>query len=248
MPKITFEAPASLLDVLPKPRPASKFIPDWYKKMPKHCKAENVPPTLQNEFLDDLVGVGTMKSCLPARDYLTGGYIIPSWSDYMFIKDKQEGFINVGMPLQPEDDVANYVGCGTHGEEQVRGSWIADLCDVEGKILKLESPWQIKTPKGYSTLFFSPHYHKCDVKIFPAIVDTDMHHEVNFPFELVNPDKRTHLKYGDPVIQALPFKRDDWESEIKERDEKAVTSFRNLCKMIYRSPYNRLTWTRKKFR
>jgi len=67
--KITFCAvDKNFVDVWPHPKPASKFIPDEYKKLPR--------------FANGNMHVPTLKTCIPFLDSLTAGYIIPFDQDY----------------------------------------------------------------------------------------------------------------------------------------------------------------------
>ena len=64
--KITFRCPEELLDHLPRPIPAKRRVPDWYKQMP------------MNAFSPDLdQDVQTLKQCPPFLDAMTYGFIIP---------------------------------------------------------------------------------------------------------------------------------------------------------------------------
>ena len=62
--KIQFVASKkSMIDVWPHPKPATQFIPDEYKKMPRHNEKNLHNPTV--------------KTCMPFLDSLIAGYIIP---------------------------------------------------------------------------------------------------------------------------------------------------------------------------
>ena len=65
--KITFRCPAEMRDYLPKPYPAKRGIPDWYKKMP------------MSAYSDDLeADVQMLKQCLPFLDAMSYGFISAS--------------------------------------------------------------------------------------------------------------------------------------------------------------------------
>ena len=62
--KITFCATnGEMLSVWPHPKPASRFIPDEYKKLERFYNGNLHDPTL--------------KTCMPFLDSMTAGYIIP---------------------------------------------------------------------------------------------------------------------------------------------------------------------------
>ena len=101
-------------------------------------------------------------------------------------------------------------------------------------IPKLKSPWGFKTPKGYSSFFFSPRYSDSLIEILPAIVDTDMHHEVNFPFVYKGEEGvQNKIELGTPVIQVIPFKRQDWASSVSEKEYRKRGKFRAYLSQAY---------------
>jgi hypothetical protein len=226
-PKITFEIPPEFKGVTPEPRPANKFIPEWYKKMSlNHTAPEDnpnkVPYWTQANGPETTL---TMKSCVPVLDYLTLGYTIPLWQDLIIQKDLEDNFyFTWGDGDNPMIQ--------SHILSQVSGSGLEEK-GTNNSVLKLVCPWNFKTPKGYSCFFFSPKYHSSDIEILPAIVDTDSQHEVNFPFILHYDKKEPYLiPVNTPVIQVFPFKRQDWEMETKvldpmekKRRRKRISSF-----------------------
>jgi hypothetical protein len=85
----------------------------------------------------------------------------------------------------------------------------------------------MRTPKGYSTLFTAPfHHYDLPFQCLPAVVDTDNHPiPVNFPF-LLRKGFEGIIPSDTPIIQAIPFKRDDWESNfLKEPLEKSLGEY-----------------------
>ena len=68
--KITFCATnKDMIDIWPHPKPASRFIPDEYKKLERYVEGNIHHPTL--------------KTCMPFLDSMTAGYIIPFDQDYL---------------------------------------------------------------------------------------------------------------------------------------------------------------------
>jgi hypothetical protein len=84
---------------------------------------------------------------------------------------------------------------------------------------KWNNYWRITTPAGYSCLFRQPSW-RFDLPFYTAsgIVDTDRHPvAVNFPFFFLN-GWHGIIEAGTPIVQVIPFKRDDWESEVVGED------------------------------
>ena len=189
MKKIKFHSERTELDLL-KPMPTSRFMPEWYRKMPG---------------VED--GIETVKKCIPVLDALTSGYIIPLSFDAVW-DDKNKIFIT-----QTEDKVNS-----DHNAVQTKFVEIADGFDPQPH--KWINHWFVKTPKGYSTLFVHPlNRDDLPFKSFTGIVDTDKHPmPVNFPFVLKEGFTGI-IPAGTPMIQAIPFKRDKWTSEIIDTGE-----------------------------
>lgn len=204
--KLEFLIKEEYLGISPDPRPANKFIPNWFKELPNSYHKSGNPI----EFVGDKLEIGlTMKKCPPVLDYLCSGYIIPLWAD-LIVDDTQDDKTKFGW-YTPEAMVDG------HTEQQLTGSNI--LQENKGPtVYKLNCPWRIKTPKGYSCYIFSPRYADTNgIEILPAVVDTDQQHVINYPF-LYKPKesrKQTIIPNGTPVVQVFPFKREDWKMETK---------------------------------
>lgn len=215
--KIKFHSDKTQFDVL-KPFPTSRSMPDWWKKMPR--------------VID---GTETVKTCVPFLDSLTVGYTIPLPAD-VFWNSESKQFTSTSkfqlnsdhMPIQTEQVI------------------LPDMYDPQPH--KWINSWHVQTPPGYSTLFIHP-MNRLDLPFysFSGIVDTDKHKLViNFPFVLKK-DFNGVIPAGTPMIQAIPFKRDDWESEVKDTGE----SYRYAKTFEVFGPpfswYKRLSWNKKKF-
>jgi len=185
------------------PLPASQFLPEWYKRQPGYT--DETKQVMQDGNYNH-----TVKHCMPALDAMTAGYIIPLPQD-VEAEDNEEGNVSIRWP----SDV--FTQFSTHSTGQV-----SEL-PIDSKIWdpvawKFHNPWVIATPPGYSCLFLSPLWHEdLPFKCFPGVVDTDTYNiqPVNFPF-LLRKGFRGKIEMGTPMIQVIPFKRENWKSKIKE--------------------------------
>jgi|TARA_R110000764_G_scaffold66427_1_gene138523 hypothetical protein len=233
MPEIKFTAQKPEYMGLQHPRPAKKFVPDWYKKMSRFSGADRkMDVTSQKGVLEKSL---TIKACVPVLDFLTSGYIIPLWQDLLVERTTgDETYFN-----WPNADVDLL---GEHPVMQVKGSPIASEV-TGGNIYKLHSPWRIQTPPGYSCFFFSPFYERGDLEILPAVVDTDDQHEVNFPFLFKGRGRENLYETGMPVVQILPFKREDWSHTVEdtgaEASRKLKTSFFDKFSKKYKDTFHK---------
>lgn len=236
MPKLKFETHQNILDAIPHPKPALKFVPSWYKNLKKEFQCP----------VSEVSKVPTIKQCLPVRDFITSGYIIPAWCDMHFKKDSKGRMQAVNMKTPKDYNNMYNIGFDGHGIQQVEGTPLEALCDGD-KLIKLHNPWMIHTPRGYSCFLMSPFYETSDITILPAVVDTDRHvTQVNFP--CVMPSDEAFVKKGDPLVQVIPFKRDSWTSEIGAMDLKKVNSDTVSFLTEIKSIYTTKLWKRKYYR
>lgn len=184
------------------PKPASDFIPDWYKEMDSYLTKTKIPD-------GNGKGTGTIKRCMPVFDAIVFGYIIVLPADvYVSQKLVDEN----GTKTVPYYEWASLDLVTFHPVEQAptypkRNNHVA--------YPKWTNPWAIETPKGYSVLFTQPFHRESPFTILDGVVDTDYYHAaVNFPFVLNDPFFEGFIPAGTPIAQIIPFKRDKWKMKI----------------------------------
>lgn len=176
------------------PAPAKQYVPQWYKDTPTH------------DSEDKRAGTNTFKSCMPFLDSLTSGYIFELWTD---IEVKNiNGQTEIKWARHDYDLIEN--------RNKVKSlEKIPSRPHHHSLTFALKSPLAIKTPPGYSVLISSP-FNRLDLPIKPlvGVVDTDKNpmHSGLIPFEMAL-DFEGIVKKGTPLIQILPFKRENWTSE-----------------------------------
>jgi len=210
--KITFSTQEICKEInIEKPVPIRLNIPEWFKKLTHG---------IENQ---------TVKGCIPFLDTLTTGYMFKLNQDiylkHNYIDDEGNPKTTMNLPaLASKPNVLNQsVNLNTvpnigHTTNQLKGS---PLLKKNGDMFvhKIQNPWIIKTPPGYSCLFLPPLNNEHDVfEIIPGIVDTDNYSiPINFPFIIkTEPEKTitTILKRGTPYVQIIPFKKESWKMEI----------------------------------
>lgn len=182
------------------PKPASQFIPNWYKEVESYINGKKLPDGNGG-------GTGTVKRCMPVFDAITAGYIITLPADvYVSQRDEQPYFewATLGLvQFHPAVQAPNHPNRNGH---ESYPKWI--------------NPWAIKTPKGYSTLFVQPFHRESVFTILPGVVDTDEYFApVNFPFVLNDVKFEGLIPKGTPIAQVIPVKRDTWEIKIGSEKE-----------------------------
>lgn len=216
-----------ILDVLEKPYSALNKLPIWYRSMPSYLN--------DKRGVDDFSDPNTtVKKCMPFFDAMTAGYYIPLPCDVWV--EKEGGKINFKWSLDFLEIVT------FQNKEQYNLYPIPE--GYMPVIFKWINPWIIKTPNKYSCIFKHPtHYDDLPFQSIMAIVDTDKHPiEINFPFFLKK-DFEGLIPKGTPIIQIIPFKRDNYKScyhfNFQKYDimwQKAKTVFFDRYKTFFRSP------------
>lgn len=220
----------NIFGVYSPPKPSSSFLPEWYKKQDKYSDGvKRVQP-------DTGTYNHTVKACMPVFDAISAGYIFTLSGDVNFYKD-DSGNINSSWSTELSGLITH------HPTQQYDMYSIPPEFDPIG--LKFMQPWIVQTPPGYSCLFISPLYRD-DLPFYtlPSVVDTDKHPvSVNFPFFL-RKDFTGILPEGTPIMQIIPFRREEWNSEVSldtsgELEKKwqiAKRKISNNYKTYFRSP------------
>ena len=215
----------SMVDVWPHPKPASRFIPEEYKKLER--------------FHENNLHSATVKTCMPFLDSLTAGYIIPFDQDY--VVDPVENDFSIKPSNQQVDET------GTHSKLQLPKEWRKITGENAGKF---GNKWLIKTPPGYSCLFIKPMNRIEDrFEIIAGVVDTDTYiNVINFPFILHKRDEQFMIKKGEPMVQVIPFKRESWKLWCGYYFEKLHRKTYDLLNSEWVDRYKKMFWSKKSFK
>jgi len=179
-------------------KPMSEYLPDWYKKLGKYPNWASKCPVerLLNKQHE------TIKACQPVYDYITSGYVIPWAYETMFKKIKG-------------DDGINYLQYYSAYEQYIGNFEPYQFPELNTAFFKVNQPWTIKTPKGYSCLYFQSFYDfEKRYSILPAIVDTDKFHNISLVGYMLQDEFK--VMPNEPLICVMPFKRDEFKYELKQ--------------------------------
>lgn len=203
------------------PVPASTVVPEWYKRqVTTHDTKISIGPSGNPSR--------TVKACMPVFDVVTAGYFVRLPADVLFQIGQD------GKPLASwSSDL--YTIIDSHDRSQYDQLDISD--EYHEDALKFNNPWMIQTPPGYSCLFMQPSLRgDLPFQIVPGIVDTDKHPvSINFPFFLKK-NFEGIMEFNTPIVQVIPFKREDWysEIEIKTKDDPELDWQRSKRKIMNR--------------
>ncbi len=221
------------------PSPIIKTIPDWYRKADRFAKKEN------DEYWEDPnIGgkIATWKACPAIFDIMGTGYTLRTPCDIEFVQRSANT-----MSVTISD--AKY----------------KDFCVPRQKMPQFENPkgyyenhfawfsdWEIKTPPGYSVLYSQPfNRYELPFLTTSGIIDNDkVHLPGSMPFFLIKGFEGV-IPEGTPYAQLIPFKREDWKSEINLEDPSkiAAKNYKNSAK--YRVPnggiYKNKVWEPRRY-
>jgi hypothetical protein len=232
MHKITFTQVGNFhIELEYHPKPSKKVLPDWYK---------NQKPYFSDKPKEIINGdkTSTIKKCMPVFDALTSGYVIVTHEE-ISIEKTTDGLV--------VSQASNNFSFDFHHKRQlVNLPYASNGLGVP----KFLNPWSIKTPKGYSCLFINPvHGSNSYFNIFEGIVDTDEYvNPVNFPFILKDSNFEGIIPAGTPLVQIIPFKRDEWQMQKGDQiDQQQVVKNLSKLKTVFYEGYKKFFWSSKSF-
>ncbi len=217
---LTFRCAPELDKILPRPIPAVRGLPDWFKAMPQSTFNATMGDETQ-----------TVKKCPPFIDAMTYGFLIPLVTDL----EVRDGEFSWNFQV-PEDFVSEYSHSpiGFHDPSQVAGTPYAD---EDRFIIKFNNFWTIEAPKGHS-LFFTHPLNRADLPFttITGLVDCDTFHHspVNFPARWHDTGFNGVLRKGTPVAQCIPVKRESWVARFETLSAEATSRMVETRSAIHR--------------
>ena len=192
MTDIKFLCPPELDGRIPKPARASKFLPDWFRGLPREMdmKDEHGLPGL------------TVKACLPVTDIMSLGWIIPLPVDIRAGIHPKTGQFNFHW-----DETSPFKPLDMHHPGQIGSDKPGPFAGAMP--FKFLNPWRVVLPAGWSAQFLHPINHlELPFRAFNGAVDCDsLDVPVNVPFLWMGGGEDTHLPAGTPMVQVVPYQR-----------------------------------------
>jgi len=217
-----------LLELYPL-QPANRYLPDWYKqtKITKHIDDKGFAPKPAHA-----------KRCPAIQNEILDGYVLPSWTDIHF--EIKHAEVNVVATIGSINNLGpnDWEWIQSHSKGQIEQMNLN--APTHFGIFKLVSPYYFVTPKGYGLSFRPLPYHlNQNIRILPGMVETDIWHETNFPFEFVqnlSPMKQTKfvVKAGEPLGILTPYKKNTEDNLInnKYNDEIHQQQYKNTKQLF----------------
>lgn len=184
-----------------KPKPIIKTIPEWYRKADRYTKDFN------NNFVigPDQGKIPTWKACPAIFDIMGAGYTYVTPCDLKFFIDK-----NNKIAVEVEDN--KYINfCRSRPKMD---SFVTPI-GYRDEHFAWYPDWAMKLPEGYSALYSQP-FNRFELPFLTVsgIIDND---KIELPGTMpffMSKDFVGTIPKGTPFVQIIPFKRENWESEI----------------------------------
>jgi hypothetical protein len=231
--KIIFTDTHNPSGVLAKPKPATEYLPEWYKK----AKSYTDPSGKKAPTIDG-TPYGTIKRCMPVYDMMTAGYIMETPYD-IYVRQTEDG---------PYFQWGNTNAIVFQDVQQFQNHPYSRGIDYAVRIV---IPWSIKTPKGWSIMVLEPQHHEPGpITCASGIVDTD---DFSMPFnmflKLRDPNFEGMIPAGTPFLQIIPFKREAWQSELGGEKERAKFDYDiSKFKTVFFDRYKKFWWVKKEYK
>jgi hypothetical protein len=214
---IVFRCPPELKPILPRPIPAVRGLPDWFKTLPQKAFSEAAG--------DDMP---TIKKCPPVIDAMTYGFLMPLACDIK-VEDGEfswERDVPAGIAPYSRSPINFHDGC------QVAGT---PFFDEDRFIIKFNNFWTVELPPGYSLLVTHP-INRDDLPFttLTGLVDADLYSLtfVHFPARGRDPAFNGVLPKGTPVAQCLPIRREVWSDKFETLTGSTAERFREIGEAV----------------
>jgi hypothetical protein len=235
--KIIFqEATDAAKYILEIPKPATNYVPEWYRSQKLFSNGQN--NILKSK---DEPASGTYKLCVPLIDSLTSGYCFVTPCDIVVTNKSKNGYApqlewgidSAPLDMQDAKVLGNFPIPTGHNETSFR--WNTD--------------WKIITPKGYSVWITHPtQRYDLPFTTLGAFIDTDKHpNRIITPF-FVKDGFEGIIPEGTPIAQIIPIKRDSWVSEKKPYENGTEYIFKNIMRTKVMRVYKTKFWSKKEYR
>jgi hypothetical protein len=215
------------------PKPAIKFIPEWYKQIPPFTNGDK-----KLKFpMDDLMPNSTLKKCVPFLDAMTSGYMAFLEEDVYIEQVDGNPFIR----WRSSDHMITW-----HGLEQFPGLHIPK--EFHYMVAKWVNPWIINLPKNYSILFSHPS-NRLDLPFFTfsGLVNCDKYTlPVQFPF-IVKKGFEGIIEAGTPVCQLTIIKNESWKTKVRSYSYERMYKYEKSFLRTFVGSYKKNFWTRHSY-
>lgn len=188
-----------------RPKPSVKYLPRWFKDIPR---------------FDDETGESTIKQCPGLSDYFSEGFVVPMWSDTSlnYSKELDSWSVKSGAVSGSFGKSAMW---DVHNNSQFLKHTNYFFLDKEATfVFKAISPWRVVTKPGWSVYQLPLLYHfNQNFSVMPGVIDTDIHHEINQQVLYFGNNDNVLIKRGTPLALYIPFERKNVDFSVRDQNE-----------------------------
>jgi hypothetical protein len=239
MKKIKFIPNVYFIDSSEKtvPKSTSKTLPGWFLDAKRYIyRAKPATP-------DNLEKIASWKACPALYDAFSSGYFLKTPCD-IEVTIRSDGTHKLEVVdkrflsfVKPRGIIEGFQV--PHGYSSYHFVWLPE--------------WDIELPEGYSAMYLNP-LNRFDLPFLSTsgIMDND---SANFSGHLpffIRSEWSGVIEAGTPYIQVMPFKREDWESQVLKPDpikdrfnkhSRILKKLRSKVSGVYASEF----WKRRKY-
>ena len=188
-----------------KPVLAKSLSPDWWKKMKvfQHDRGQRIQ---------------TIRACPAMDDWLKSGWYILANRDMEVVFDNGKTYTK-----ECDEEVTQSQASPSHHVAQFAHSF--SYLGEEGPVkdaFKMRNAWNIITPKGYSCFYLDPFlFQNNHFATWQGVIDTDDFNVNQDNSQIIFYPKVSHsfvIPKGTPLVQVIPFKREEWVSTYQLKD------------------------------
>jgi len=208
------------------PKSIENEIPNWYKNMKPNKKIDSKYPLYER-----IKRKKNIKTCPSFNTIYKKGYVIYAPIDY-YIRFDEEGSLYWETPMLTDNLVYKKDQVDMHSHDQFldhlpKNNWIGNMC-------KLQLPYRIHTPIGYSVAYSNiPYDFDRKFKVLYGIQDTNLSHPLNLHISIDKNIKELYIQQGEPLClitpiknKILPIKITDYNSNNKFKNKELMNQIK----------------------
>lgn len=206
-PKIEFFTEVEALPEVVPVKPGSRMMPNWWKQIPA-SPADS----------DPRIDAGTVKVCPAFPEFYAAAYVVPAWCDFIFD-------FNDGNP-RARTSAPDLFKLSFHTAGQFLSHAPAAVKSSVVTVLKLDSPWCVRTSPGYSILQL-PVFYEFEPRftVMAGAIRSDRHHYIHQQI-MIHSRESFVVERGTPLAMYIPFKRERFDFSAREATPELVHAVR----------------------
>jgi hypothetical protein len=99
-------------------------------------------------------------------------------------------------------------------------------------VIKIASPWRIKTPPGMSTLVMPLPYRWTGFEVLPGIINTDYYNTFNMFIVMKNRGAKYNIQFREPMCQWLVFPKHQIPHEVRSMSQEDLVRERKQTNVV----------------